>query len=154
MRVVETQKRGAVHFHVPLRSSVLLDVLLVQEMAVAAGLGCVIDLKLVKGRAGIANVAHYVAKYVSKACGDRDEIPWLGEVLDVETGELVTQDVRATYRTWSASRGWFVSMAAMRATMRDQARRRAAHLLGLAEPDGLVLDVDLGSQPAVFQDEP
>jgi len=129
-------------------------VLLVQEMAVAAGLGCVVDLKLVKGRNGIANVAQYVAKYVSKACGDRDEIPWLGEVLDVETGELVTQDVRATYRTWSASRGWFVSMATMRAVMRDQARRRAAHLLGLGELDGLVLAVDVGNQPAVFQDEP
>jgi hypothetical protein len=69
------------------------------------------------GRARLA--AWYAAKYVSKATDDRSLIPWERRplLIDLETGEVVKQSP-ATYKTWTASRGWGCSMKQVRAAQR------------------------------------
>jgi hypothetical protein len=75
--------------------------------------------------AGDLRAAGYVAKYVSKATDQRGEVPW--DTVDSHTGEVVAVP-EARYRTWSASRGWGMTMKALREALRLAAQRRAAHL--------------------------
>ncbi len=118
---VETQKRGMLHRHVMLFSDQVLTYDEVQSLALSAGYGCVLDLEPIRSS---AKAARYISKYVTKASGDRAVVPW--ERLDMATGELAGR--RATYRLWSSSRKWGVTMREMRATQAAQARQRAMYL--------------------------
>ena len=118
---VETQKRGVLHRHVMLFTDRVLTHEEAQRLALAAGYGCVLDLESV---ASVGKAARYIAKYVTKSSGDRSVIPW--ERLDPATGELVGK--RATYRLWSSSRTWGVTMREIKSTQSAQARARARYL--------------------------
>jgi hypothetical protein len=123
---VETQRRGLLHRHVLLFTDSALSFREVQRVAVAAGYGCVIDVEPVRSS---DKAARYISKYVTKASNDRAVVPW--ETLDLETGEL--EGKRPTYRLWSSSRRWGVTMREMRAVQAAQARQRAMYLRELVE---------------------
>ena len=135
-RAVEVQERGAIHYHVLFRSDVVISEKTLRELAIANGFGHSIDLQeLAPGSKNAASAAHYVAKYVTKSCDDRDNLPWLKDMVDPETYEVTEQNVSATFRTWSQSKNWGLTMAALR----DVARRRwesrqAAHQALASEP--------------------
>ncbi len=134
MRVVEVQQRGALHLHVMVWSPVPLDVLAIQRDALAAGFGCVLDLVPLDAQ----RHAYYVAKYVTKACDSRDEVPWRTDVLDESTGEIRPMHTDASYRAWSASREWGLTMRVIREALRARAIARAAEVaaLPLVAPEG------------------
>lgn len=119
-RVVEIQKRGAIHLHILLRVPVgaQLDPYEVQRLALAAGFGCNVDLSPMSDK----RAARYVAKYAAKSYCERAEVPWKDEVLDKETGELRTRQM-AAYRTVSQSRDWGLTLKAIRAAIRESIQR-------------------------------
>jgi hypothetical protein len=121
MRAVEVQQRGALHFHVLLRSSVPLDVLAVQSLALAAGFGCNTDLRELDR----TRHAGYVSKYVTKAGDSRQSVPWRADVVDLQTGEVRLMHTGPTFRAWSASRGWGLTMRAIRDELREFMAARA-----------------------------
>jgi hypothetical protein len=123
---VETQERGMLHRHVLVFADEGLDYDDVQTLAVAAGYGCVLDIEPVRSA---EKAARYISKYVTKSASGRAVVPW--EKLDPETGEL--HGKRATYRLWSSSRKWGVTMKQMRSDMAAQARARARYLREYAE---------------------
>lgn len=129
-KAVETQKRGAIHYHLPIWSPVPLNVVVVQALALRAGFGCVLDLDPIKS--GDLRAASYVSKYVSKATDARDDVPWTADVVNEHTGEVRLLHTSARYRTWSASRGWGLTMKALREALREAARARAARLAEVA----------------------
>jgi hypothetical protein len=131
-KAVETQKRGALHLHLPIWSPTPLNVVVLQRLALNAGFGCVIDLERLAP--GDLRAAAYVSKYVSKATDSRDEVPWVADVVDEATGEVRLMQTTARYRTWSASQNWGMTMKVLRAGIREAAQRRAARLLELAQP--------------------
>lgn len=112
-RAVEPQSRGALHLHVIVASSVELDPFAVQRLALSAGFGCTMDLAVVEP--GSRRHAYYVAKYVTKAADSRAVVPWAADVVDMDTGEVVLTNVTPTYRTWSSSQGWGLTMRALKA---------------------------------------
>lgn len=121
-RAVETQRRGCLHEHVlivPVDPSrrMALRVGAVRALAIKHGYGHSVRLDRVHGASGAAS---YVAKYVSKSCDERPDVPWV----DLKTGELI----RARYRPWSASRNWGARMLDVRAAQRAWARARSARL--------------------------
>lgn len=118
---VETQRRGMLHRHVLMFVSEALTFDEVQALALSAGYGCVLDLEPVRSA---DKAARYISKYVTKASADRTFVPW--ERLDHETGELVGK--RPTYRLWSSSRRWGVTMREIRSAQSAQARQRALYL--------------------------
>jgi hypothetical protein len=138
LAVNEVQKRGALHKHILMRSSVPLDPYEIQRLAVLAGFGCSVDISPMSDARG----AKYVAKYASKGYTERAEVPWraMVPVLDEDTGELVPTLVltMAKYRTVSQSRGWGLTLRQIKATVRACARHEAATPL---DTEGLVLDV-------------
>lgn len=115
---VETQKRGMLHRHVLMFVDDVMTHEEVQSLALSAGYGCVLDLEPVRSA---EKAARYIAKYVTKSSGDRATIPW--ERVDYSTGEVVTK--KATYRLWSSSRRWGVTMTEIKSTQAAQARARA-----------------------------
>jgi hypothetical protein len=117
--------RGALHFHVLIRSSVPLDELQVQDLALSAGFGCVLDLQEVRS---VQQAAAYASKYVSKSADEREDVPWTVEFLDEDTGELEQVHTFATYRAWSASKDWGVTIRELKAVAAEQARKRAEAL--------------------------
>lgn len=121
LRVVEVQKRGALHLHVLVRSELPLDVLELQGHAIAAGFGCSLDLS----RMPAARAARYVAKYAAKGYTERAAVPWRDEVLDKDTGEMRTRQM-ASYRTVSQSHGWGLTLRQIKEAIR--ASRVAARL--------------------------
>ena len=119
--------RGAIHYHSLIWSATPLDPVEVQALAMRAGFGCVMDLRLMKR--GDTRAAGYASKYVSKSTDQRGQVPW--ETLNVRTGELV--EVKdAPYRVWSCSRDWGLTMKVIDQAIRDAARKRAAALRELA----------------------
>jgi len=107
--------RGALHRHALLVLDSPADVLALHEWVTAAGYGCSMDLEpLVPGS---RKYARYVAKYVTKSCDARADVPWLRVQLDRETGELEDK-TDATFRTWSSSQSWGLTMAAIVAASR------------------------------------
>jgi hypothetical protein len=122
---VETQRRGMLHRHVLLFTDGLLGFREVQDAALAAGYGCVVDVEPVRSS---EKASRYISKYVTKASRDRAVVPW--EAVDQETGEISGK--RPTYRLWSSSRAWGVTMREIRAVQAAQARQRAHYLLELA----------------------
>jgi len=123
-RCVEIQQRGAIHYHVPLWSPVPIDVDAVELAAVRAGFGHEVDLEPVAGSS--SGVPGYVAKYVTKTSDQRDSVPWSVDQVDVETGEIRRRQARATYRGYSKSARWGLTMKEIKAALRDQARARLA----------------------------
>jgi hypothetical protein len=132
-KAAEVQRRGALHFHVLLRGvgPLVVGKATLRALALKHGFGHEVDVQPVEPR-------HwgYVAKYASKAAGDRSDVPWrgkrwvgghrfeehvnsyTGEVLTVRVGSAERRQVdsyRATYRTWSASRDWGDTMSYVRA---------------------------------------
>jgi hypothetical protein len=144
---VETQKRGMLHRHVMVFVDQVLTFDEVQSLALAAGYGCVVDLEPVRSS---EKAARYISKYVTKASGDRAVVPW--ERLDMSTGELLGK--RATYRLWSSSRKWGVTMKEIRATQAAQARQRAMYLRDLVELAGLDIAAAAPAAPANGSDPP
>jgi hypothetical protein len=115
-RAVEVQRRGALHLHVIVWSADPLAVAEVQALALAAGFGCVLDLSPIR-----PEHARYVAKYATKGSDSRDSVPWarVVQVLDDDTGELLDLVNRdPSFRTWSSSRSWGVTVKAVRAAQR------------------------------------
>lgn len=123
---VETQKRGMLHRHLLVFVEDALVHEEVQALALAAGYGCVLDIEPVRSA---EKAARYLSKYVTKASGDRAVVPW--EKVDQSTGEVSGK--RATYRLWSSSRAWGVTMREIKATQSAQARARARYLIEYAE---------------------
>lgn len=115
--------RGAIHFHVIVASREPIDLAAVQEKALAAGFGCVLDYAPITDA---RRASWYVSKYVTKSVEDRGEVPWVAPVADEETGEVRPMRTLATFRSWSASRDWGLTMREVREALRDAARRRAA----------------------------
>jgi hypothetical protein len=143
-RAVEVQKRGALHLHVLLATQGILALEAVREAAMDAGFGHSVDLAcLDSGRE--VRAALYAAKYVTKSCDSRAEVPWLRERVDYVTGE-VTDQTEATFRTWSRSASWGVSMQEIRAAI-----RRAA---GRVEPQPAIAQSDGQQEPAVVAAPP
>ena len=109
-RGVEVQKRGALHLHVLVRLGPRGLVLnhhereKLRELAMHHGFGHEVRCEAVRD----GGASGYVAKYVSKAVADRGEVPW--RRVDNATGEV---RLKASYRTWSCSRRWGQTMAAV-----------------------------------------
>jgi hypothetical protein len=116
LRGIEVQIRGALHDHALLWSPVPLSVGQLRARAIAAGFGHSVDLAPIEP--GSKRCAYYVSKYVTKAADSRDDVPWMGDVVDRLTGEISREQVRASYRTWSSSREWGLTMAQVRAQLR------------------------------------
>jgi hypothetical protein len=142
-RGVEVQARGALHDHSMVRSDVPLSKSDLRTMAMDAGFGHEVDLAPVEY--GSKKAAYYVSKYVTKATDSRDEVPWLGEVVDEATGEVTVGPVPGRYRTWSMSREWGQTMAQVRATAAVYARAKRSSAEAQAAADALsVLTAVLG----------
>jgi hypothetical protein len=145
--------RGALHHHTliwtPGAQSV--DVLAAQDLAQAAGYGCVIDL--VEVERGSRRYAYYVSKYVTKSCDSRDEVPWMADVVDEVTGELLRLRSTATFRAWSSSQDFGPTMKALKLAAAMQARARAEQLrvLGMvawpANADGFATPAESAASP-------
>jgi hypothetical protein len=130
-RSAEVQERLALHFHVPMRVE-FVNLMLrdfnktdpdcsLRMLVESVGFGHELTLDRVE-----SGHAWYCAKYVSKTCDDRYDLPWL----DRETSEIVKGNSR--YRPWSASRHWGTTMASIRAAQRAWIQESA--------PAGALLD--------------
>lgn len=135
---VETQKRGMLHRHIVLFSDRPLTHEEVQVQALAAGYGCVLDLERLDS---FGKVSRYLTKYVAKGAADRVHVPWSRWVADRQTGELMLRK-KPTYRLWSASHRWGVTMKQIKAAQGAQARQRAMYLRELHA----LLESDAGGQ--------
>lgn len=122
---VETQKRGALHRHLVVFTDEPLFFDQVQELALAAGYGCTLDIEPLESP---EKAARYLSKYVTKAAGDRAVVPWSTMTVDQDTGEIYERSHRPTYRLWSSSRRWGVTMKGIKAVQAEQARSRAMYL--------------------------
>lgn len=143
---VEAQQRGALHRHAVVRSATRLDVQEVQELALAAGYGCVVDLQVIGSAAGMGR---YLSKYVTKG-GDRDLVPWEDVHVNHSTGEITVR-TSATYRLRSQSRDWGCTMREVRQVASSQARARARYLeemRELVESEGAGPPAGLPAAPA------
>jgi hypothetical protein len=147
--------RGALHDHSLFWSPVEISLLELRKFAIRAGFGH--EVQCPEIRPGSTQAAFYVSKYVTEACDGRDDVPWWGDgthardLVDEETGELVPGLVTARYRTWSQSRGWGTTMAAVRAQAalwaQVYADREEESLLA-------VLGAQLGSEAVLVPDTP
>lgn len=111
-RGIEVQHRGALHDHALVWSPRPVTKRRVRELAIAAGFGHSVDVAPVTS---VKQASYYTSKYVTKATDSREDVPWWGDVVDEETGEITQEVVPGRYRTWSMSRQWGLTMAAVRA---------------------------------------
>ncbi len=133
--------RGALHHHVVFATDAHLNVARVQQMALDAGYGCVMDLRPIEEVADVDDIAGYVSKtlagYVAKSSGAaRQEVPWRVPVhLDTDSGEILDPPAllhtTPTYRTHTQSRNWGCTVRQIRDHNQAQARKRAASLAEL-----------------------
>jgi hypothetical protein len=151
LRAVEVQQRGALHLHVIVFSPVELDRVDLRRTAMSYGFGHSLDLaKIVPGS---RKHAYYVAKYVTKACDSRDQVPWRADVVDEVTGEVQRLHTSASYRTWSASHGWGLTMKEVRRAC--QQKKKAEGVLDAvqrvpgSDADGVLGGGDLSAVPQV-----
>lgn len=113
-RGVEVQARGALHDHAMLWSPTPIRRRRLRELAMAAGFGHSVDL--VECAPGSRRAAYYVSKYVTKSTDARADVPWWGIAdVDQDTGEITEGVIDGRYRTWSMSRQWGLTMAAVKA---------------------------------------
>lgn len=154
-RGVEVQDRGALHDHAMVWSPVSLSKSWLRQLAMTAGFGHSLDLEQVQP--GSKKAAYYVAKYVTKGADLRADVPWLGERVDLKTGEVTFGLVDGRYRTWSMSQYWGMKMAHARAKAAEYARlkqrelERLAHETALAAVAGIAASID---QPAEAANDP
>lgn len=111
-KATEVQARGALHSHIPFRvdAGCRWNLAEIRALAIKHGFGHEVDIRTGIDEKGM----WYVAKYVSKAAGLRQTVPW--RKVDTTTGEILDS---ATYRGWTASRSWGSTMKAVKA---EQAR--------------------------------
>jgi hypothetical protein len=124
-RGVEVQRRGALHDHSMTHADEQLDLALIRRLAIRAGFGHSVDLAPCVP--GSRKAAYYVSKYVTKATDSRDDVPWLGERVDLKTGEVTVGLVPGRYRTWSMSHEWGDTMSTVRARACAYARTVQAY---------------------------
>ncbi len=124
IRGIEVQRRGALHDHAVVWSPVPLRLRELRQLAIDAGFGH--SMTLQRSQPGSRKFAWYVSKYITKACDQRDSVPWLTDLVDDVTGELTEGPGPARYRTWSMSRDWGMTMTDARAICRDFVARREA----------------------------
>ncbi len=136
-RGVEVQKRGALHDHAMTHADEPLDLVLIRRLAIRAGFGHSVDLAPCVP--GSRKAAYYVSKYVTKATDSREVVPWLGERVDLKTGEVSVGLVPGRYRTWSMSREWGDTMATVRTRAGEYARMVAGHVSDLRHSEALEL---------------
>ena len=105
-RVAEVQKRGYFHLHVLVVTPHRVSVAVVQALALAAGFGCNVDWRPIDNP---AEMARYVAKYVTKDA-EPGQVPWEVETVDEDTGEIVWQADEASFRAWTQSHGFSMTM--------------------------------------------
>ncbi len=122
---VETQERGLLHRHVVLFADEPLTYVEVQQAAIRAGYGCVVDVEPLQNA---AKAGKYLAKYVTKSSADRPEVPWTVVHVDHDTGEITDREATATYRLWSAAHRWGITMKELKQVAGAQARARARYL--------------------------
>jgi hypothetical protein len=117
-RAAEAQCRGALHFHVlfrlPKSRGIRISVAEIRRLAMHFGFGHSVDLSVVNDK----RASSYVAKYVSKSCADRAEMPWVNR----RTGEVTSGNGR--YRCWTSSRRWGWTMALVRQQQADWVQER------------------------------
>lgn len=161
LRAVEVQDghrggsaRGALHDHVILWSPVRLHEdaavpgmgdLTLRQLVIRCGFGHSVDVA--ECEPGSKRAAYYVAKYITKACDSRGEVPWLK--WDGDTGEVLSD--RATYRTWSSSRNWGLTMREIREFRRAAAER---YVTRQHEETLALLGATLGAEPVSGADPP
>jgi hypothetical protein len=138
---VETQRRGMLHRHLVVFTDQRLEHAELQDLALRAGYGCVLDVEQLESP---QKAARYISKYASKGAADRPDVPWSSTVVDQDTGELVDTPKQATYRLWSSSQKWGVTMKQLKAAAGAQARARARYLEELTA----ALEADSASRPA------
>lgn len=124
--------RGALHDHAMLWSPIPLSHRQIKALAMLCGFGHSVDL--VDVQPGSKREAYYVSKYVSKATDQRSDVPWWGQTIeDVDqiTGEISFGEgqVDARYRTWSMSRNWGLTMAAVKLEAREFVNVQQAALM-------------------------
>jgi hypothetical protein len=120
-RAVDGCGRLALHFHVLLRTEVTLSTSQIRKLAIANGFGH--SVKLDPLEPGSRAAARYVAKYVTKSCNERDDVPWLVDQVD-EYGEVTKENRPATFRAWSQSKNWGTTMAAILVDVRRRWEKR------------------------------
>jgi hypothetical protein len=94
-------------------SDTQVSIATVRRLAIRAGFGHSVDLAPCE--AGSRKAAYYVSKYVTKATDARESVPWAADLVDLDTGEVTRGVIAGRYRTWSMSREWGDTMAAVRA---------------------------------------
>ena len=117
-KAAEVQTRGALHFHAPLvlEPGTVVKLSEVRALAIEHGFGHSVKLdRLPAGSSKRERAGWYVAKYVSKSSTDRESVPFV----DRRTGEVGP----GRWRTWSASRRWGLTMAALRQQQREWVQR-------------------------------
>jgi hypothetical protein len=148
LRAVEVQGRGALHDHAIMWSPVPLTVLRIRPIAIRAGFGHSVDVAPIDP--GSRKAAYYVGKYVTKSCDSREDVPWMADVIDCETGEVTRRNVSGRYRTWSSSRQWGITMKEVRALLAAAAARRAR--LGGGASGGCVAEQQPDDEPPPHDD--
>jgi hypothetical protein len=136
--------RMGLHLHVLLRTDRVINVRTVRRLAIRAGFGHSVDLQVLSP--GSRKAAKYVAKYVTKSCDERDDVPWLVDQVDQETGEVTKQNRPATFRTWSQSRRWGTTMAEICVDLRRRWDARQAEV-DRDQAQGLVICAKTGRDP-------
>lgn len=128
-KAAEVQERGALHFHVLVRvpDGMTVTVGALRRLSLKHDFGHAVDIAPVVDE----RASRYVAKYVSKASGERRRVPWAGVRVDDDTGEVIP--TRPTFRTWTCSRRWGLTMKAVR-------ERQAAYAFALS-PERVVLSL-------------
>lgn len=133
--------RGALHDHGLFRTPVRMRTAVVRRLAMQAGFGHAVKVDVISG--GVEAVARYaskmVAAYTSKSTDLRAEVPWAADVVDERTGEVSRGLVDGRYRTWSCSRSWGVTMAAVQARAAAYAATRRALAVELVDGEALGL---------------
>ncbi|MGH7485563.1 MAG: rolling circle replication-associated protein [bacterium] len=147
IRGVEVQGRGALHDHVIVDSPVPLPLKRwlpeMRRRAIMAGYGHSIDVAPITSP---KQVAYYISKYITKACDVRESVPWWGQQINYQTGELTEGLTDASYRTWSSSRKWGFTMSDAKAASAAFAQRKLAQI----QEEALgVLNLMLGAVPVV-----
>jgi hypothetical protein len=131
-KVVEVQKRGALHLHVVIRVDRACEIRVsaLRGLAIRHGFGHSVDLQKLTGSAA-ERACWYVAKYVSKSSDDRGEAPYVNR----RTGEFG----HGKWRTWTSSREWGETMSSIRAAQLAWIREGGSERTqgaGAAEPTG------------------
>lgn len=152
LRAVEVQKRGALHLHVIVRSPAPLDPVELRHLAVGYGFGHSVDLEPLPP--GSRRAARYVSKYVTKGSDARLSVPWASDHVDRLSGEITRVRYQpATFRTWSASQGWGLTMREVREAIR-RVRETSVQRAAASGPREDRLRAPGAAPPAVCAESP